>query len=109
MASWPCWKHPHGRGEDAAVIDKGACLSETPPRAWGRSGCPLGVWLYRRNTPTGVGKMIQGNLFVTGRQKHPHGRGEDRLREGGGRIVVETPPRAWGRFVRTLDLDQAIR
>ena len=29
-------KHPHGRGEDQKLLSSFICISETPPRAWGR-------------------------------------------------------------------------
>ncbi len=52
---------------------------------------------FRGNTPTGVGKTAGCRFHRAGRQKHPHGRGED---GGLGALVAlaqETPPRAWGR------------
>ena len=50
------WKHPHVRGEDRSRQNPLRCVTETPPRAWGRQ--PLGdaSWVTLRNTPTCVGK-----------------------------------------------------
>ena len=92
-------KHPHGRGEDAALLRRFFVRPETPPRAWGRRGKGKDGLAERRNTPTGVGKTRR-NAHCHGKNwKHPHGRGED---HGNGTATAragETPPRAWGRLV----------
>ena len=49
-------KHPHGRGEDASVMQWAIRREETPPRAWGRPVCNLDDERGIANTPTGVGK-----------------------------------------------------
>ena len=81
------WKHPHGRGEDAGCVGIDASLQETPPRAWGRQ--VLAVWRegHTGNTPTGVGKTLKGVVMYWSSQKHPHGRGEDLVREIGRAFV----------------------
>ena len=71
------WKHPHVRGEDAFFLMPRIEKIETPPRAWGRQTITYYVSCSDRNTPTCVGKTIQGlGVFI----------GDP-----------ETPPRAWGR------------
>ncbi len=54
-------KHPHGRGEDATLLE--------------------GRYLYVGNTPTGVGKTRFRSYLGGGSWKHPHGRGEDRQKK----------------------------
>ena len=112
-------KHPHGRGEDIIKADERTKLKETPPRAWGRPGDGLAPVQHRGNTPTGVGKTSSQCAPRRIRRKHPHGRGEDfpatsdlhstdrkhphgrgedynKVRNPG--VLMETPPRAWGRL-----------
>ena len=96
------WKHPHVRGEDSDKTFKDGSDQETPPRAWGRlvragiRGHQLG------NTPTCVGKTTPPSVVKGKSRKHPHVRGED----FGGAVILndtsETPPRAWGRPLRSL-------
>ncbi len=71
-------KHPHGRGEDATPPTTMIGKRETPPRAWGRQSRFGGIFFGHRNTPTGVGKTLLGNVTRYILEKHPHGRGEDR-------------------------------
>ena len=97
----PREKHPHGRGEDFRAWLLRRSGMETPPRAWGRLATSIKQFAKFRNTPTGVGKtdcMIVGSMCPW---KHPHGRGEDCIRRKNRRLVVETPPRAWGRHRMT--------
>ena len=93
----PREKHPHGRGED----QRPRCLTgwsmETPPRAWGRPGRNGRRNGDGGNTPTGVGKTGAESVKLARTKKHPHGRGEDPLRDWKGAGPWETPPRAWGR------------
>ena len=70
---------------------------ETPPRAWGRPDEALRQGLADRNTPTGVGTTADGAHAQGWQWKHPHGRGDDMLRDGNVGLQEETPPRAWGR------------
>ena len=91
-------KHPHGRGEDTLKMPISSCSKETPPRAWGRRILHCQVADGHGNTPTGVGKTNVLNAALTSARKHPHGRGEDRLRAVRWRGLLETPPRAWGRL-----------
>ena len=49
-------KHPHARGEDAALLPAGKDSMETPPRTWGRLSDDWEGSGTERNTPTHVGK-----------------------------------------------------
>ncbi len=51
-----------------------------------------------RNTPTGVGKTRERPCTPEHQKKHPHGRGEDAVMSVPRNLVLETPPRAWGRL-----------
>ena len=93
----PAQKHPHGRGEDNVSMLPSARTIETPPRAWGRQGMSEVARQAGGNTPTGVGKTGPLRKLPTCSGKHPHGRGEDGLKDRASRNKVETPPRAWGR------------
>ena len=90
-------KHPHGRGEDFASLARHILISETPPRAWGRHNTAKRRHFRNRNTPTGVGKTKRLRKAHKGFEKHPHGRGEDKLTTSADALLEETPPRAWGR------------
>ena len=90
-------KHPHGRGEDRRSAPVRERLLETPPRAWGRRGMNQKIKREKRNTPTGVGKTRRSRGRAGRREKHPHGRGEDRVMASLSCFAMETPPRAWGR------------
>ena len=91
-------KHPHGRGEDDFSAVEPRIATETPPRAWGRRICVPWLAFLKRNTPTGVGKTIDGFTGPELLQKHPHGRGEDPDTRALPDTSAETPPRAWGRL-----------
>ena len=89
--------HPHGRGEDITLTNKGDYVQGTPPRAWGRLLCFNVLGLYIRNTPTGVGKTTRSGAPRGASRNHPHGRGEDFCIVRSATALLETPPRAWGR------------
>ena len=90
-------KHPHERGEDLCLTGMSACITETPPRAWGRP--PFSEADARRigNTPTSVGKTASCSCLSKVNRKHPHERGEDGGDHARRSEEKETPPRAWGR------------
>ena len=92
-----CRKHPHVRGEDDARLVFLRHFGETPPRAWGRQRVRASFTVYRRNTPTCVGKTKSVIASAHIAEKHPHVRGEDCIRRRGSTLELETPPRAWGR------------
>jgi hypothetical protein len=91
-------KHPHARGEDIHISVKLHHIRETPPRAWGRRRAGSAAWCYPRNTPTRVGKTCFDAAQSATAWKHPHARGEDASLTTFGFIMMETPPRAWGRL-----------
>ena len=90
-------KHPHGPGEDAALLAACAVYPETPPRVWGRRRGEIRIAVVAGNTPTGVGKTPRPFTLAAARQKHPHGCGEDSVTVEPSVKVWETPPRVWGR------------
>ena len=90
-------KHPHVRGEDTSITVRAIIVVETPPRAWGRPRKALEWTGGARNTPTCVGKTQHESGSFYPRRKHPHVRGEDVFRATGRALLLETPPRAWGR------------
>ena len=92
-------KHPHGRGEESIMIIGFITSLETPPRAWGRITAASPVEWRGRNTPTGVGKKGLPYVGTGLAEKHPHGRGEESVRQKAGKRHLETPPRAWGRIL----------
>ena len=100
---YPCWtlyrsrKHPHARGEDTVTIPPPSQPMETPPRAWGRpdrKGC---VRQSIRNTPTRVGKTPRAEFWYLEHRNTPTRVGKTPLGAERKHVVVETPPRAWGR------------
>ncbi len=91
-------KHPHVRGEDRDNETLAGKLIETPPRSWGRLETALKKIPTERNTPTFVGKT-DVQLKTVGRNwKHPHVRGEDESDTPETPLLLETPPRSWGRL-----------
>ena len=85
------------RGEDFDVFLVRWLHQETPPRAWGRLRVVHRLPRPRGNTPTCVGKTSLAASRPLALGKHPHVRGEDHtaLQQRG--VLLETPPRAWGR------------
>ena len=75
---------------------------ETPPRTWGRPVVTGILRVFRRNTPTHVGKTRKPSRLAVRRQKHPHARGEDPKWPPTWRPFLETPPRTWGRHSLNL-------
>ena len=91
-------KHPHVRGENEDADLQPEEGLETPPRAWGkprRSKLDGGM---RRNTPTCVGKTSAPAWRGWKRRKHPHVRGENFFAASMTSLLLETPPRAWGKL-----------
>ena len=90
-------KHPHGRGDDKDEQRAHRSSLETPPRAWGRRRYNPIRNSASRNTPTGVGTTAGLYKPRLRREKHPHGRGDDKPASSPLAPRLETPPRAWGR------------
>ncbi len=59
----------------------------------------MAIWLVAAlgNTPTCVGKTAESLLALRDAEKHPHVRGEDDAETMQEALIMETPPRAWGR------------
>ena len=91
-------KHPHACGEDGVSMAASDGKWETPPRLWGRSDKLALMSCVVGNTPTPVGKMRDTDTPHTTRQKHPHACGEDPVVDPDAPVVLETPPRLWGRY-----------
>ena len=70
---------------------------ETPPRTWGRQSFGQARKRIKRNTPTHVGKTVPRITHGACRGKHPHARGEDVMSPFYLLMILETPPRTWGR------------
>ena len=71
-------KHPHAGGEDPI------------PTPWAN--------LNVGNTPTRVGKTFLTTSKSITIGKHPHAGGEDGSPQKGMSLMLETPPRGWGRL-----------
>ena len=84
-------------GKTKKKVSEKLRFPETPPRAWGRRTSVDRHNGGKGNTPTCVGKTALACLLCTGRKKHPHVRGEDRIHREKRERQRETPPRAWGR------------
>ena len=92
--------HPHGRGDNRAVLLTDFVGDGSPPRAWGQCSLAHGHDIRPRFTPTGVGTILYVSANQIVRPVHPHGRG-DNIRPG---LIspgtTGSPPRAWGQFER---------
>ncbi len=90
-------KHPHACGEDINFCFGQRAGEETPPRMWGRLPQGRHCAPEVRNTPTHVGKTWLSACQTQPIRKHPHACGEDQSRAQSQAVVMETPPRMWGR------------
>ena len=127
----PIWvlsmrKHLHGRGEDLSIRRTSLFILETPPRTLRRRFVHHEVIRVGGNTSTDVEKTSSAEMSTSLREKHLHGRGEDRSIQcaesiwqkhlhGRGedrtgiradRGLPETPPRTWRRpkaHIKDLD------
>ena len=72
--------HPHGRGDNRALVGCPPARVGSPPRAWGQCGRVLRGEVARRFTPTGVGTIDDAPFAV--------------------RPYPGSPPRAWGQCRR---------
>src|SRR6266511_3388745 len=93
--------HPHVRGDDFSGSWSLLASCGSPPRAWGRLLRLLVGLFLPRFTPTCVGTTIRSQPAPITRSVHPHVRGDDvKLRLGRGPLGG-SPPRAWGRLMRS--------
>ena len=101
--------HPHGRGDNDRRCCNASADHGSPPRAWGQCQKAAPVGGRPRFTPTGVGTIGGRPDGCTARTVHPHGRGDNdssaRVRRG----LNGSPPRAWGQFIKRIDLNPAHR
>ena len=90
--------HPHVCGENPSCTRTAALRGGSPPRVWGKLYHVLYRLLFRRFTPTCVGKT-QSNL-CQGRQLvvHPHVCGENLWAWLQSDLLVGSPPRVWGKL-----------
>ena len=102
-------KHPHARGEDYIWNSQVRLYIETPPRTWGRQSSRISGNAERRNTPTHVGKTKSKKVKKSHKRKHPHARGEDYLSVCTVLLMLETPPRTWGRLLYRTSRTKAAR
>ena len=105
----PMGKHPRVRGEDHVPPRFSALLLETPPRARGRPGINQASNFFFRNTPACAGKTRRCHNRGMARWKHPRVRGEDLYTPLHSTNALETPPRARGRQLMTLDETREFR
>ncbi len=93
--------HPRVRGDDDEPYECKRGPSGSPPRAWGRCICnaraPCGI----RFTPACVGTMIVWGMRSRIAAVHPRVRGDDPRAHRAVRAGRGSPPRAWGRSVRS--------
>ena len=89
--------HPHARGDDKYLAVVAYNSPGSPPRAWGRRGNRIRIFLQPRFTPTRVGTTLKSCLAMTRTSVHPHASGDDRVSNGGSTCGNGSPPRAWGR------------
>jgi len=90
-------KHPHARGENSPCQTLAVPSAETPPRTWGKRICVINREWPHRNTPTHVGKTHSTCAAQIHLEKHPHARGENREVVIQATLIMETPPRTWGK------------
>ena len=69
--------HPHGRGDNRAVLLTDFVGDGSPPRAWGQSVHWYDVPQKERFTPTGVGTITSDCATPQPTPVHPHGRGDN--------------------------------
>ena len=90
--------HPHGRGDNAALVRRQTVGYGSPPRAWGQFSLRRAVIVLPRFTPTGVGTISDGSLTRPNVAVHPHGRGDNPWYDPLASAANGSPPRAWGQF-----------
>ena len=100
--------HPHGRGDNLRLALDRAQSQGSPPRAWGQHTlCKCEGW-SPRFTPTGVGTTeFEGHPCLQ-YPVHPHGRGDNRGADNNNRVIIGSPPRAWGQRRCTCSLRSTI-
>ena len=93
--------HPHARGDDENEVGRYVNVVGSPPRPWGRRRHGQRAGQRLRFTPTPVGTTECGAHGVVLSPVHPHARGDDARASNGTRCQPGSPPRPWGRLVRS--------
>ena len=88
--------HPHGRGDNRFGAAGWRGGTGSPPRAWGQSEQVHVTDVVRRFTPTGVGTITYFGMISEEDAVHPHGRGDNDVRDVIKMLKHGSPPRAWG-------------
>ena len=89
--------HPHVRGDERWTRAVESMSSGSPPRAWGREPPQPRRRRPTRFTPPCVGTRRRCAGTLCRRTVHPHVRGDERSGSASSRLVLGSPPRAWGR------------
>src|SRR5690606_35032545 len=78
------------------------CPSKGPPSdVWGRPGATRRCRDRNRDTPTRVGTTIEGEIVDEDDAVRQHARGDDGSSPTSAARTGGTPPRAWGRRMRS--------
>ena len=91
--------HPHARGENEELVEKGAPVIGPSPRPWGKLCNPLGSVLAWRTIPTPVGKTRIRPAAIRMISDHPHARGENMIYTCTAVGCSGPSPRPWGKLV----------
>ncbi len=95
--------HPRVRGDDDAFFNSNQDKAGSPPRAWGRCVRIPPSFDGLRFTPACVGTMQHYAAVPPGLSVHPRVRGDDGPRLIARRFHLGSPPRAWGRCLKSRD------
>src|SRR6266511_3295307 len=93
--------HPHVRGDDFSGSWSLLASCGSPPRAWGRRYAVSLRLSHDRFTPTCVGTTSSCAWAAARWAVHPHVRGDDSCVCRAFRASTGSPPRAWGRLMRS--------
>ena len=114
--------HPHVCGENGIINTCPQSDNGSPPRVWGKQLCPYRcgkaggspprVWGKpdlitplaggRWFTPTCVGKTPTSRSYHRCPTVHPHVCGENQFAESRANLYQGSPPRVWGKPIKTL-------
>ena len=104
-----CTEHPHAGGEKGGQGTAKGHGHGTSPRGWGKGlEVPL-EWRSERNIPTRVGKSWTRSSACENKSEHPHAGGEKCMCWVSWFFLSGTSPRGWGKVLRAVWPDLAIR